>query len=181
MANVPYAAADFDDFERHGTVFHYRTDLETKNRLTYPEFVEAFDAEHGAGERAISVVCSITAHFKAFIHFNQTFTQPTTAYIPGAFERARTRIHAMAADVVRAACRHGNMGHYQRARALLGLDVMLEAAEEEGGGEMRPVLLETTYSPDCRRILQEHPDFLNEVFACLVLDEVKEEEIVQIV
>lgn len=86
----------------------------------------------------------------------------------------------MAADVVCAACRHGNMGYYQRARALLGLDVMLEEAEE-GGGVLRPVLLEATYSPDCRRILQEHPDFLNEVFACLILDELNEEEIVQIV
>lgn len=85
----------------------------------------------------------------------------------------------MAADVVRAACRHGNMGHYQRARALLGLDVMLET--EEGGGGMRPRLLEVTYQPDCRRILQEHPQFLDEVFACLILDEANDAEIVQIV
>ncbi len=52
MANTPYAAADWEDFERHGTVFHYRSEgLATKNRLTYPEFVGAFDEEHAAGKR----------------------------------------------------------------------------------------------------------------------------------
>ncbi len=88
----------------------------------------------------------------------------------------------MAADVVCAACQReqGGVGHYQRARALLGLDVMLER-EEGGEGGMRPLLLEVTYQPDCRRILQEHPAFLNEVFRALVLDEIDEEEIVRVV
>lgn len=72
------------------------------------------------------------------------------------------------------------MGGYQRARALLGLDVMLEKEEEGGDCGMRPLLLEVTYQPDCRRILQEHPGFLNEVFRTLVLDEVDDGELVQI-
>lgn len=99
----------------------------------------------------------------------------------GAFESARARIHAMAADVVRAACQREEepMGGYQRARALLGLDVMLER-DEEGNG-MRPLLLEVTYQPDMRRALQERPTLLNEVFRALILDEMDEEAIVQIV
>lgn len=50
MANVPYAQGDWDDFERHTTVFHYRQEqTETKNKLAYQDFVAAFDEEHGDG------------------------------------------------------------------------------------------------------------------------------------
>ena len=111
----------------------------------------------------------------------------------------REKIEVMAADVVLAACaapgdnandeggkKNGRLGHLSQGRALLGLDVMLSWEESEegkggegGGGEkekvMKPLLLEVTYCPDLRRVLREEPQFLNDVFRCLVLDEEIEE------
>lgn len=64
------------------------------------------------------------------------------------------------------------MGHLARARALLGLDVMLEWVEDDEAVKiMVPRLLEVTYAPDLRRVLREHPAFVNEVFQTLILDE----------
>jgi hypothetical protein len=57
-----------------------------------------------------------------------------------------------------------------------GIDVVLERGGE-GGGRMRPYLLEVTYQPDMRKALTEHPDFLNDVFSTLLLDEPPEGQV----
>lgn len=156
MANEPFALRDWEDFQRHMTVFHYRTDMDTKHKLPFPEFVRAFDEEHGDRDE-------------------------------GAFARVWQGLEAMAADVVTAACEDDDengeakgMGHFGKGRALLGLDVMLEWVGEEEKRRMEPRLLEVTYAPDLRRVLQERRSFVNEVFQTLVLDEVVGEHVTRV-
>lgn len=159
LANVPYSRDQFDNFEKHCTVFHYRADLETKNLLDGEAFIQAFDEEYG--------------------HSATTF------------EQVRLDVHKLAADLVKTACcyldKKDCVGSFAKARSLLGLDIMLEQQqhddnnEKEGGVRLVPRLLEVTYQPDLRRVLRNHPSFINEVFKTLVLDEPPIEEVVKII
>jgi hypothetical protein len=179
MSNEPFSLSQWEDFGRHMTVFHYRTDMQTKHCLEFDDFVRVFDEEYGSG----------------------------------AYAKVRQAMEVMAAEVVEAACFFGDddneakegkgtdgvvgdgkgkstsgkkkegMGHLARARALLGLDVMLEWVgddDEETGKVMVPRLLEVTYAPDLRRVLREHPAFVNEVFQTLILDEPPAEAVTRI-
>jgi len=49
-------------------------------------------------------------------------------------------------------------------RGLYGIDVMIS-------DDYEPKILECTFQPDCKRACQFHPDFFNEVFGCLFLNE----------
>ncbi|CAI5719844.1 hypothetical protein KXD40_006581 [Peronospora effusa] len=64
------------------------------------------------------------------------------------------------------------LGRCTKSRALYGVDVMLswEADEETGDEQLRPVILETNYQPDCTRACKYYPHFYNDVMNVLVLD-----------
>jgi len=51
-------------------------------------------------------------------------------------------------------------------RAMYGVDVMITE-------EFEPRILEITFQPDCHRACEFNPDFFNEVFQCLFLNESK--------
>ena len=53
-----------------------------------------------------------------------------------------------------------------RCRGMYGVDVMVT-------DQFEPKILEVTFSPDCNRACKFNPDFFNEVFGCLFLNEVK--------
>ncbi|XP_054011549.1 tubulin--tyrosine ligase-like protein 12 [Hylaeus anthracinus] len=54
-----------------------------------------------------------------------------------------------------------------QSRAVYAVDLMLEWRENE----MQPMLLELNFSPDCKRACEYYPDFYNDVFRCLFLDD----------
>ncbi|KZC06258.1 PREDICTED: tubulin--tyrosine ligase-like protein 12 [Dufourea novaeangliae] len=54
-----------------------------------------------------------------------------------------------------------------QSRAVYAVDLMLEWKK----GDVQPVLLEINFSPDCKRACEYYPNFYNDVFRCLFLDE----------
>lgn len=54
-----------------------------------------------------------------------------------------------------------------QSRAVYAVDLMLEWKKQT----IQPVLLEINFSPDCKRACEYYPNFYNDVFKCLFLDE----------
>ncbi|XP_051166610.1 tubulin--tyrosine ligase-like protein 12 [Leptopilina boulardi] len=54
-----------------------------------------------------------------------------------------------------------------QSRAVYAVDMMLEWRENE----MQPVLLEFNFQPDCQRACEYYPDFYNDIFRCLFLND----------
>ena len=123
--------------------------------------------------------------------------------IPFEWERlVKPRLLAALADVFRLLVERADVGSEWaggRCRALYGIDVMFaessrwqeeEEPDDEGrpqqqpqqqpqpqqAGDVQPVVLEVNYSADFGKPLELRPDFLNEAFAMLFLDEEGEPE-----
>lgn len=58
-----------------------------------------------------------------------------------------------------------------QSRALYAADIMLEW----DGDKMQPKLLEVNYTPDCKRACEYYPEFYNDIFKLLFLDQTNEE------
>lgn len=56
-----------------------------------------------------------------------------------------------------------------QSRALYAVDLMLEWAD--GGATIQPKVLEVNYTPDCKRACEYYPEFYNDVFNLLFLDQ----------
>lgn len=62
-----------------------------------------------------------------------------------------------------------------QSRALYAADIMLEW---DGAGDIQEKLLEINWTPDCKRACEYYPDFYDNVFRLLYLDEVEETQFV---
>ncbi|CAG4957430.1 unnamed protein product [Colias eurytheme] len=58
-----------------------------------------------------------------------------------------------------------------QSRALYAADIMLSWHECNGKKIMQPKLLEVNWMPDCKRACDYYPDFYNDIFSVLFLDE----------
>lgn len=65
------------------------------------------------------------------------------------------------------------IGKSPQSRALYAADLMLS---KEENGEIQPKLLEINWTPDCQRACEYYPNFYNDIFELLFLDEDKEGE-----
>lgn len=66
------------------------------------------------------------------------------------------------------------VAHSPQSRAMYAVDLMLEWDRSQVQAEhphMQPKLLEVNWAPDCQRACQFYPDFFNDVFAAMFLDE----------
>ncbi|CAK9813412.1 Tubulin--tyrosine ligase-like protein 12 [Anthophora quadrimaculata] len=54
-----------------------------------------------------------------------------------------------------------------QSRAMYAIDLMLEWRKDT----VEPVLLEVNFSPDCKRACEYYPNFYNDIFRCLFLDD----------
>ncbi|XP_055506197.1 tubulin--tyrosine ligase-like protein 12 [Leucoraja erinacea] len=62
--------------------------------------------------------------------------------------------------------------NYPSSRAIYAVDLMLKwDADGDGRRIMQPQILEVNYNPDCVRACKYHPDFFNDVFSVLFLEE----------
>jgi len=176
MSNEVFSLADWENFGRHMTVFHYRADMLTKHQLEFEEFMKIFDEEYGMGAYAkaregMEVMAADVLEAACFFGDDCSEEEDEkTEGVVGGGKGGSTGGRKME-----------GMGHLARGRALLGLDVMLEwVGDEETGKVMVPRLLEVTYAPDLRRVLREHVDFVNEVFQTLIYDEPPAEAVTRI-
>ncbi|KAK7862871.1 hypothetical protein R5R35_003026 [Gryllus longicercus] len=67
------------------------------------------------------------------------------------------------------------IAHNPQSRAVYAADLMLSWREDSTGNrEMQPKLLEVNWCPDCQRACEYYPDFYNDIFGLLFVDEEKE-------
>ncbi|KAJ9600255.1 hypothetical protein L9F63_009431 [Diploptera punctata] len=87
-----------------------------------------------------------------------------------------TKIFAVLFELLKGAtCKEPPLGiaSSSQSRALYAADIML-AWKKDGSRTMQPKLLEVNWTPDCQRACQYYPDFYNDVFGLLFLDEEKD-------
>ncbi|XP_055371780.1 tubulin--tyrosine ligase-like protein 12 [Condylostylus longicornis] len=65
------------------------------------------------------------------------------------------------------------IGDFKQSRALYAADLMLSW---EGENNMQPKLLEINWMPDCKRACEYYPDFYNDIFGLLFLNEMNSEQ-----
>lgn len=63
------------------------------------------------------------------------------------------------------------IGKSPQSRALYAADIMLEWTEKNDEKCIQPKLLEINFLPDCKRACQYYPEFFNEIFKLLFLNE----------
>ena len=106
-----------------------------------------------------------------YFDFEKEFNQENEGKIT--FAEVRQRIHqAIKTIFVAFQVKHGKdlealpNEAYRRSRAMYGVDVMIT-------DDFQPKILEVTFSPDCGRACKFNPNFFNEVFGCLFMNDVK--------
>ncbi|KAG7169029.1 tubulin--tyrosine ligase-like protein 12 [Homarus americanus] len=63
--------------------------------------------------------------------------------------------------------------HNPQCKGFYGFDVMLEWTSKEGKEVMQPQLLEVNFNSDCKRACEYYPEFFNDIFSVMFLDEVE--------
>ncbi|KAL1427950.1 hypothetical protein MTO96_017069 [Rhipicephalus appendiculatus] len=141
FANKPFALSDFDDYEKHFTVMNYTES--GPQQTTCAQFLECFDQHYSS--------------------------QP--------WHKVETEVFQVLRQVFELACAEpppAGVAYSPQSRAMYAVDLMLEWDRFQAPAEhphMQPKLLEVNWAPDCQRACQFYPDFFNDVFAAMFLDE----------
>ena len=69
------------------------------------------------------------------------------------------------------------IGHCPQAGAMYATDLMLSWSEDGGVKRMVPQMLEFNWMPDCERACQYYPEFFNNVFNTLFLDDTQDQNV----
>ncbi|XP_049300981.1 tubulin--tyrosine ligase-like protein 12 [Anopheles funestus] len=88
------------------------------------------------------------------------------------WDQIETDICEMLKEMLQGATRLGppsGIGSSAQSRALYAVDLMLEWTE--AGTRIQPKLLEVNFTPDCQRACEYYPEFYNDVFNLLFLDQ----------
>ncbi|GBO01309.1 Tubulin--tyrosine ligase-like protein 12 [Araneus ventricosus] len=72
------------------------------------------------------------------------------------------------------------IGTFPGSRAMYGLDIMLEWDRTYDEKRINPVLLEVNWMPDCKRACDYYPEFYDDVFSVLFLNEIDGKHVVQL-
>ncbi|XP_035662908.1 tubulin--tyrosine ligase-like protein 12 isoform X2 [Branchiostoma floridae] len=141
FANKPFSLDHLDEYEKHFTVMNYTEGGTKLHQVHYDDFIPIFEKQYPDFPWK-GVELSI------FSAFRELFESAVSREAP-----------------------YG-IGHYPMARSLYAIDLMLKWDKNEQGEKiMQPVLLEVNFCPDCDRACKYHPNFFNDIFSALFLND----------
>ncbi|XP_017465473.1 PREDICTED: tubulin--tyrosine ligase-like protein 12 [Rhagoletis zephyria] len=149
FANKSFSLDHFDDYEQHFTVMNYREEAALRH-IKCEDFLPLWKKQYPKYEWSI-----IEKDIFSMLHELLTCATklPPPCGIPPC----------------------------QQSRALYAADIMLAwegPNEETSSSHMHPKLLEINWTPDCQRACDYYPDFFNDIFKLLFLDEDNNERFV---
>ncbi|KAM8979994.1 tubulin--tyrosine ligase-like protein 12 [Sarcophilus harrisii] len=152
FSNRAFALDDLDDYEKHFTVMNYDPNVPLK-QVHYDEFIPLFEKQYPEYPWQ-DVQAEI---FKAFAELFQAATSKPAPL---------------------------GICDYPSSRAVYAIDLMLKwdhCPASNSRKVMQPQILEVNFNPDCERACKYHPNFFNDVFSALFLDETKNSHVTCIV
>ncbi|GLV42208.1 Tubulin tyrosine ligase-like 12 [Carabus blaptoides fortunei] len=142
FSNKPFEMADFDDYEKHFTVMNYSEEV-VLHHLPCANFLEQWKEQY-----------------------------PDTPW-----KEVEQRILCMLREVLEAATSVAaprGIAPCAQSRAVYAADIILSwdrSSENTDELYMQPKLLEINWTPDCKRACDYYPNFYNDIFACLFLND----------
>ncbi|XP_036331478.1 tubulin--tyrosine ligase-like protein 12 [Rhagoletis pomonella] len=151
FANKSFSLDHFDDYEQHFTVMNYREEAALRH-IKCEDFLPLWKKQYPKYEWSI-----IEKDIFSMLHELLTCATklPPPCGIPPC----------------------------QQSRALYAADIMLAwegPKEGTSSSHMHPKLLEINWTPDCQRACDYYPDFFNDIFKLLFLDEDNNERFVRL-
>ncbi|XP_011177893.1 tubulin--tyrosine ligase-like protein 12 [Zeugodacus cucurbitae] len=150
FANKSFSLNNFDDYEQHFTVMNYHEEAELRH-IKCEDFLGYWKEQYPTHDWT-----SIQKEICFMLHEILTCAtkRPPPCGIPPC----------------------------QQSRALYAADIMLEweKSDDDKTSQMRPKLLEINWTPDCKRACDYYPDFFNDIFKLLFLDETNNESFLQL-
>lgn len=150
FANKSFSLDNFGDYEQHFTVMNYNEEAELRH-IKCEDFLGYWKEQYPTHDWS-----SIQKEICVMLHEILTCAtmRPPPCGIPPC----------------------------QQSRALYAADIMLEweKSDKDKTNQMRPKLLEINWTPDCKRACDYYPDFFNDIFKLLFLEEANNESFLQL-
>lgn len=142
FSNVTFEMKDFDNYEKHFTVMNYDVE-ESLYHLPCAQFLEKWQEQYPDFPWR-DIESDIVKMLKQCFENAVRFPAPR------------------------------GIAHNSQSRAVYAADIMLSWDNPNDGSllpYMQPKLLEINWTPDCERACKYYPDFYNDIFACLFLND----------
>ncbi|XP_061193529.1 tubulin--tyrosine ligase-like protein 12 [Saccostrea echinata] len=143
FANRPFSLDHFDEYEKHFTVMNYVEDGQKLNQVNYDDFIPMFESQYPAYKWA-------DVEEDIFQMFREVFQTATALPSPQGITPC------------------------PQSRAMYAIDLLLEwRKNSKGERTIQPVICEVNFCPDCDRACKYHPNFVNDIFSTLFMDDIE--------
>ena len=147
FSNKPFSLDHFDDYEKHFTVMNYQDNAEL-HHVKCEDFLELWKEQYPQN-------CWTDIEDQICDMLYEVFECATKGSAPTAIQPC------------------------PQSRALYAADIMLAWEQKIGddmeSGKIQPKLLEINFTPDCKRACDYYPEFYNDIFKLLFLNEPNDE------
>lgn len=150
FSNRPFSLDHFDDYEKHFTVMNYVEEGQKLKQVNYDEYIPMFESQYPAYKWA-------EVEEDIFQMFREMFQAATALPSPQ------------------------GISNCPQARAMYAIDLLLEwRKNSKGERTIQPVICEVNFCPDCDRACKYHPNFVNDVFSTLFMDDIEGRPVTQL-